>query len=300
MKTSLIICLGVMMLLAETLTAQTKEKRIGLYASIDNDYFTGTDVYYTHGVDAGILINPKATTKKNKYYHIILSQDIYTPSSLSDKNIRHNDYPYAGLLIAQGGKTKYNQHKNSRLQHYIDLGIMGPNAKGQEVQTWFHKIIDDELPQGWEHQVKTKIIVNYGNFYERRLFKVQDRVESISGAGVFIGTLKTGFDLALKHRFGLLRPYFQSPFQNRKNAIELYSDVHFIYLINNGILNTSNQEGLPIVDENLINNTQWKVTMGLLIHLSKVQINYSLSRINEPIQGIGKHSFGTLGFIVFI
>ena len=279
--------------------AQVDQSSFAIYAKMDNDYFTGTDLYYTNGVEVGTLFQPKSLTK-NKYYHITLSQDIYTPSSLSDKNLRLNDYPYAGLLMLQAGKTRYDQKKGYRFQQYADIGIMGPNAKGEQMQTWFHKLIDDELPQGWDHQVSTKVIINYGNLYERRLLKVGNHMEATAGAGAFLGTLKSGFDLGIRNRFGWLRSYFQSPFENRKRALELFSDVHFMYLINDGILSTKNKDGVPVVDESFVNNAQWKVTVGILIHLPKAQLLCSLSKLNEPFTGAANHRYGTVGFIVFI
>lgn len=36
----------------------------------------------------------------------------------------------------------------------LDLGVIGPEALGEDTQTWWHKVTDYAEPRGWDHQIK--------------------------------------------------------------------------------------------------------------------------------------------------
>jgi hypothetical protein len=231
---------------------------------------------------------------------LAISQDIYTPSSITDKNFRVNDHPYAGLLKLQAGRTRYYPDKTFRAQHHFDLGVLGPNSRAAEIQTWFHKMTRDPIPQGWHHQVQTKIVVNYGNYFEKRIFHFHKHLESIAGGGFFLGTLKSGIDVSVKNRVGLLNSYFSSPFQTHPVALELYSEIHFAYLINNGVLSTKNEAGVPVVDESFINNAQSKFITGFAARFRGALAYFAITRLTEPFEGATRHRYGTIGLTWFI
>ncbi len=293
-----LLCICTALLLPQGLCAQSNTNQFAFIAKLDNDYFTGTDYYYTNGAEMGILLQPAHEVNRN--YQFTISQDIYTPSSITDQSFRVNDHPYAGLLKVQANRILFQPDKNFRSQHFIDLGVLGPSARAAETQTWFHRLTRDPIPQGWHHQVHTKVIVNYGNFFEKRMFNLLDRVESLVGGGIFLGTLKSGLDVTVKGRLGLLQPYFISPFADKILAAELFSELHFMYLINNGVLSTKNRAGVPVVDESFVNNEQSKFTTGIRLRFHSLQGYYAITRLTKPFEGATRHRYGTIGLIVFI
>ena len=75
----------------------------------------------------------------------ILGQSIFTPEDITNPNLIVNDRPYAGWLYFGIGLIK--RHKSGSVWVFdtleLDLGIVGPQAYAQNVQTWWHKNISD-------------------------------------------------------------------------------------------------------------------------------------------------------------
>ena len=95
----------------------------------------------------------------------ILGQNIFTPEDITNPNLILNDRPYAGWLYVGIGLIK--RHKSGNIWIFdtleLDLGIVGPEAFAQDVQTWWHKNISNSpRPAGWDNQLKNEpgIIVN--------------------------------------------------------------------------------------------------------------------------------------------
>lgn len=270
-----------------------------IFFKLNNDYFTGTDQYYTHGATFGVLMD-KPNVKREGTLSVALSQDIFTPSTISVRDLQVNDHPYAGLMKLQIDRTFYNSMRGIKLRHYLDAGVMGPRSQAEAVQKWFHKLIGDELPQGWHNQVKTRIIFNYGLSVEKRLLNVSDHFELISGAGLFAGTLENGVDLSMRMRWGKLTEYFESPFSNQEIRFEFYSGFNITYLLNDGIPGSKTADDVPVVNDTRYNNAQWEFSSGVKIAMSKVQLEFSITKVNEPFEGANNHRYGTLSLLIFI
>ncbi len=270
-----------------------------IFFNLNNDYFTGTDQYYTHGATFGVLID-KPTFKREGTLSVALSQDIFTPSTISVRDLQVNDHPYAGLMKLQIDRIFYNSIRGIKLRHHLDAGIMGPRSQAEAVQKWFHKLIGDELPQGWHNQVDTRIIFNYGVTVEKRLLNVSDHFELISGAGFFAGTLENGADLSMRMRWGKLTEYFKSPFSNQEIRFEFYSDFNITYLLNDGILGSKTADNVPVVNDTRYNNARWEFSSGVKIAMPKIQLEFSITKVNEPFEGANNHRYGTLSWLIFI
>lgn len=77
---------------------------------------------------------------------------IYTPDDKTRSDLIEDDRPYAGVLLLGAG---YLARSGDRLQTtQLHLGMVGPSARGQEVQNAVHRLIDVRRAQGWEHQLR--------------------------------------------------------------------------------------------------------------------------------------------------
>jgi len=96
---------------------------------------------------------------KESQVSFILGQNIFTPEDITNPNLIVNDRPYAGWLYFGIGLIK--RQKSGSIWVFdtleLDLGIVGPQAYAQNVQTWWHKNISDSpRPAGWDNQLKNE------------------------------------------------------------------------------------------------------------------------------------------------
>lgn len=187
--------------------------------SYDNDFFTATDQYYTQGIDLemvlpglgkGLLPSVLVKSGNDVRYGVGLQHNGYTPSSISSDAILYKDRPFAGVLMAKAFAISANYDLPYRLSSSMHLGIIGPNAGAQEMQTYIHHELNNLTPRGWEHQIKNDIILNYGVHYEQELFSVNKYLLLAGNAGADLGTLNTSISTGVTFMAG----YFSSPFRN--------------------------------------------------------------------------------------
>ena len=83
-----------------------------------------------------------------------IGQNIYTPEDIESTEVVTDDRPYAGWLHADLMVTA--RRSRTRTEATLSLGVVGPAAKGEELQRWFHGIIDSPIPDGWHNQLSNE------------------------------------------------------------------------------------------------------------------------------------------------
>lgn len=133
----------------------------------------GTDRYYTSGArvtyfDAGIEVPPvideladhiptfDLNETTSVYY--TLGQNLYTPANIKLAAQPENDRPWAGFLYGSVGLTTATYNEDETRAHIDDLeftlGIIGPEALGEQTQKFVHKYISNSpKPMGWNNQL---------------------------------------------------------------------------------------------------------------------------------------------------
>ena len=135
-----------------------------------------------------------------------ISHGIYTPDDKTRSDLIEEDRPYAGVLLLSAG---YNARSGDRLQTtHLRLGMVGPSAKGQEVQNAVHRVIDVRRAQGWEHQLRDEPLLQV---VHERMHRWQPRASSnadgwswdvIGHAGGSLGNFATHANTGAELRFG--------------------------------------------------------------------------------------------------
>ena len=127
-----------------------------LGVTVQNDFLNyrghGTDRYYTGGNQLDYFLFDEKS--RFSHHHISFVQQLYTPADLRDTLVRSLDYPYAGLLF-----LSYRiQHRPTASKTLWALssswGYSGRRAGARRTQQLLHRVIGDEIPQGWEHIVE--------------------------------------------------------------------------------------------------------------------------------------------------
>ena len=192
----------------------------------ENDLFgSGEDSHYTHGSRISYLTSeklthfedklkstvlapiPKFLIPKSRRISFILGQNIFTPEDITRSDLILNDRPYAGwLYLGAGFVTKGGENVKFMENLEINLGVVGPAALGDEVQTQWHRLIDVKTPKGWSNQLDNEpgIII----FYERKWpFKPNSgkwnrMIDLTPSAGFALGNVLTYFTTGLTLRIG--------------------------------------------------------------------------------------------------
>ena len=164
----------------------------------ENDLFAGTDRYYTQGVytqvshpafrhlDIGGILTPGRTDKYA--YSLRASLEAYTPSSIRSDSILRGDHPYAGLFYLSALSQSLNAGSRWWTGASLSLGLIGPVAGGEEIQTRIHRATDNFIPLGWQHQIRNDILLNYHYELGYRLSHSQGHLVS-AFSKAYVGTL---------------------------------------------------------------------------------------------------------------
>jgi len=144
-----------------------------------NDIFGGSDRHFTHGSRIAALAPdgqvPEAVEDAAKALPLFpddgrlritysLGQDIFTPERIEERALQEDDRPYAGWLFGGIGLVSENGERLDNLE--LNIGIVGPASLADKTQIEYHKLIDVQIPEGWENQLENEPgIVLY---YERK------------------------------------------------------------------------------------------------------------------------------------
>ena len=128
------------------------QRELFLDITAHNDFFNyqGTDKYYTGGHRIGLSF--RNTKKVDRFHSVAVQQKIYTPSEISVPGYTAGDYPYNGLLYLSYRQGRLFRQGKASVTVQVDAGTTGASTGAGEVQTGFHKLINDRLPRGW-HEV---------------------------------------------------------------------------------------------------------------------------------------------------
>lgn len=139
----------------------------------ENDFFahvSASDRHYTQGLrleyhvldltQPGMLpvrwLYREGTPHSNG---MAVGQEMYTPEDITDPLPQPGDRPYAAWLYAGFLVTMIDPGRRWQDTWELDIGTVGPNAKGDEIQSWWHEIIGAEDPT-WAGQLPNEIGVN--------------------------------------------------------------------------------------------------------------------------------------------
>lgn len=80
-----------------------------------------------------------------------LSQQIYTPDNTRLVSPNPRDRPYAGYL--SGNFSLLSDTDTTRNLLVLSLGVVGPDAGGEDIQSGFHALIGQSADHGWGAQI---------------------------------------------------------------------------------------------------------------------------------------------------
>ena len=219
MASPLLLLLALLPAPADSLRPTSPDRRLAYtYA---NDLFFGTDYYFTQGMTldwvspvlarspANYLL-PKGPAGSTRYHGLALRSDGYTPLSITDARIRVGDRPYAAYFYISSYRISNKIIKRQRLTTAVEVGYIGPAAGGKFIQTKLHELTHNDMPRGWDYQIRGDAVLGYRAAYEKQLLAAGRAAALIGTAEASLSTLRTYAGAGLRLRAGLFDPYFAS------------------------------------------------------------------------------------------
>lgn len=199
----------ILLLNLEFIMAKDSEKNtakpLRFYAlNYSNDVWQKTDRYLTQSLSfeycnpllSNALFGKLLIKSKDKQLFesgIKIIQNVYTPTSIKFEEVQKNNQPYSATFTFTQYHKEINFNKLYIFNSEIQLGILGPNAGGKQMQIGVHKAIGDNLPKGWDNQLANAPIINYNLQYAKPLLS-KKYVELLPYSTLRVGTLN--YDLS--------------------------------------------------------------------------------------------------------
>jgi lipid A 3-O-deacylase len=140
---------------------------------------------------------------------VVLGQHMYTPENILINPPDPADRPYAGWLysgfvVQRRGKTSQGIPAMENLE--VDLGIVGPSSTAGYFQKLVHgEFFPDDVPQGWDSQLKTEFaaLIRYDRLWRLSFndnwARNLDLIPHVAG---YLGNVKIAAETGAAIRFG--------------------------------------------------------------------------------------------------
>ena len=124
----------------------------GISLIMQDDYFTGTDRGYTDGTELMWSWSPADTNSPVIKSTLGARNRMYTPDSIDAHTLLPTERPYCATLSLF--YQQWRREDDELVKYEIEAGVLGPQAYGDQLQTWAHHAIKYEVPQGWDAQLR--------------------------------------------------------------------------------------------------------------------------------------------------
>ena len=142
-------------------TIQQENASISTARLTDRFYTNGLRLGWTSGVGLvqGFLeqAGRRLWGEGDQRLSIDIGQQIYTPADTGSRVPARGDRPYAGVLMANASLSQ--DTAGSRTVMSLGLGVLGPSALGETVQSGFHDLIGQARNNGWRTQLRDEPVV---------------------------------------------------------------------------------------------------------------------------------------------
>jgi hypothetical protein len=204
-------------------TAQNNySKEISLIS--DNDLYTSVhrDGYYTNGLFLTYRVFKNDATKDSpkKIYKFQVGHLMFTAIKANINTASLHDRPFAGYLYGSFGIDRFYK-SNAIFTTDLKIGVIGPNAKGRELQDFMHSVYNFLEPVGWKHQIQNALAINFNAKYLHYFSKISSNQFDISNYNSLkAGTVFTSFSTGLYSRIGFKK------LQHLSNSVAFNSNLN--------------------------------------------------------------------------
>lgn len=287
---------------------------------VDNDLFGGQDQGYSSGVQLSLVSPnlmsytddpclPRSARLLNRYLQRLTSERfeqqnmvvtighaIFTPGDPDRSDLIVSDRPYAAsLLIAIG----YNARSRDSLRHtQLQFGIVGPSARGQEIQDAVHDLVGGDEFRGWDNQLRDEPVFRIVHERMRRFSPEYDGRwgwDAITHWGGSLGTLATYANAGGELRYGRnlpddfgstpLRPAGENTAPARARRARRELGVHaFLTVDGRWVLRDITLDGNTFRDSHSVEKRSVVADLGYGVALTKGRWKFAVARYSRTIE----------------
>lgn len=179
--------------------------------ALENDVLTGSDDAYTNGIGATWVSNDlnnyddKSFVRRwgqfwnflpfvgdegyTTYASWTLGQEMHTPDDITLADPPLSDQPYSGVLYLNS--VLYARSERWTHAWELKLGVTGDASGAASTQREFHEAIGADEPMGWDTQLPTEPVINFG-YTTAYLWKKGDVGQSANWRLVPVGHVGLG------------------------------------------------------------------------------------------------------------
>lgn len=208
--TFLMLCLS----FNSTYSQNTFKNEFGFQTDNDAYLGLGQDRYYTNGLF--ITFRHAADQSKlrksvnKKIWEAEFGHKMYNPITGNITNINNIDRPFAAYLYA-GGRINWLFHSEHSLKLSVQVGTIGPSARGKEIQETLHNLIGFYTIKGWEYQVNNEAGINTTLAYMHFLHRNKaNNTDFTLTSYINAGNTFAGAGAGILFRTGTINPLFSS------------------------------------------------------------------------------------------
>ncbi len=274
----------------------------------DNDFFSRdrTDYYYTQGYSFEVAHsifakNPVSKVllrfpDKSATYGLAFEHFGFTPTSIKSDEVLVGDRPFAGVIMLKSFSISVDTARRQRLSSTLSLGGIGSVAFAGPMQTTIHRWSGDPEPHGWQHQIRSDVVVNYELNHERQLAAVPDFLSLNTNAQIRLGTLSSKLQSGVTLSLGYFDSAFSSSLKSRKKDLQLYvysqslgSIVGYDATLQGGLLNRSSPYALQASE---INRFTFQHNYGVMLKVRKIYAEYYRTFLSREFKSGQEHVWG--------
>ncbi len=273
-----------------------------------NDVWQKTDRYLTQSLSLE-LCNPlfskalfgklliKSKDKQVFESGLKIMQNVYTPTSIKFAEIQKNNQPYSATLTFTQYHKEINFSKRYILNSEIQLGIMGPNAGGKEMQTGVHQAIGNNLPLGWDNQLANSPIINYNIQYAKPLL-AKKYVEIMPYGTVRLGTLNYDLSTGASLSIGNMPSAFSYTPNKFEYSFSFNSEVKQVFynaVLQGSYFKKSTFRLLPTEIQNTVFQNDLKYTM----RYHNFRFSFAQTWLSKQYKKGLNHTYNSVSFGMF-
>jgi len=282
----------------------------------ENDFFFGTDQYYTAGeafsyTHSRLKKSPAQLLMRKKNVDNIsfsgfgIEHRMFTPYSIIFPDSISNDRPYASYFMATNFTVLIKPMQHLKMSTEIGVGVLGPAAKGEQIQSGIHVLIDSDRPVGWGKQLNNSLIVDYQFRIEKGFFTPWIANHLIPIGEVRVGTLQNKLALGLMVKFGNSIKYLSGLDYVKSKENKLIWDWVFEAKFQEVLFDATLQGGLMNGDEldktlntKQVLSTQYHLRTGINVYYAGVFVRFVMNYNSNDFASAVSHKYGSinLGF----
>ncbi|MGC9342471.1 MAG: lipid A-modifier LpxR family protein [Bacteroidales bacterium] len=162
------------------------------YLKSDKHFTNGAHIQVSHkkfDIPLFKRILPGNFLDGNENYIISIGQDMYTPEDFERTTVDSTDRPYAGVLYATFNRTISSPAKLRIFRSSLILGVIGPASGAAKTQNFLHRILDNDIFQGWDHQIGNGLILDYAMMYRKGINGLPSFLDVSGSVNANVGTM---------------------------------------------------------------------------------------------------------------